>query len=136
MRAFRVRLLLAGLVLLCGILGGCVTKAKAKAQADAAYLAGQRDAMARVQQTQPQTPSVRIEGPVKTSVVPWTSGLTLGQAIVAAEYQGVGDPTEILVIRGGMAHRIDIRGLFNGDDPLLQAGDVVHIVGLPPPSPR
>jgi hypothetical protein len=135
-KTFGASVLLGCLALLCPIGGGCVTKGHAKAQADAAYLAGQRDALARLQQTQPQTPSVRVEGPVNKSVVPWTSGLTLGQAIMAAEYQGVGDPSEIFVIRSGMAHRIDIRGLFNGDDPPLQAGDVVHIVAVPPPSPR
>lgn len=144
MRVFHVTLLLACLALLSPVAGGCVTKARAKAQADAAYAAGQRDAMMRVQQsqpqtqaqTQPQTPPVKVEGPVRNSIVPWTSGLTLGRAIVAAQYQGVGDPSEIFVIRSGLAHRIDIRGLFNGDDPPLEPGDIVHIVGVPPPSPR
>jgi molybdopterin converting factor small subunit len=114
--------------LLCSALAGCVTKAQAQAQARAAYLAGQQEALMRLQQTQAQGPSVRINGPVRNPVVPWTPGLTLSQAIMAADYQAAGDPTEILVVRNSRASRVNVRSLLSGQDVPLQPGDVVQIV--------
>ncbi|MGA2657146.1 MAG: hypothetical protein ABSH34_06465 [Verrucomicrobiota bacterium] len=119
-------------LLICSALAGCVTKAQAKAQARAAYIAGEQAAMIRLQQAQAQGPSVRINGPVRNPVVPWTASLTLSQAIMAAEYQGVGDPLEIIVVRNGVARRVDVKNLLGGQDVPLQPGDVVQIVPLPP----
>jgi hypothetical protein len=120
-------------------LAGCVTRAAADARARAAYQAGQRDAMRLLQQQQPQTPSVRIDGPVRTPVLPWTPDLTVSKALVNAGYEGAGDPRDILVVHQGVARRVDVQGLLRGQDVPLEPGDIVHIVAQPQgfaPPPR
>src|SRR5262245_9743276 len=77
------------------VLSGCVTKAKAREQAQAAFLAGQQQAMQRMQQQQLQQTTrgavVSFVGPITNPNIPWTSDLTLSQAIVQAGYTGGGD---------------------------------------------
>jgi hypothetical protein len=105
------------------IVAGCTTKSKSKAQAQAAFLAGRQQAMA----TQFQGPSVQVVGDVKTHVIPWTDGLTLAKALVAAEYQGPGDPGSINVIRNGAPISVSPKVLLEGQDMPLEAGDRVEI---------
>jgi hypothetical protein len=107
-------------------LGGCVSKSKANAQARAAFLAGQQQAVARMQQA--QGPSVTINGEVRNRVVPWAQGLTLAQAVVAAEYIGAKDPGQIIIVHLGVATRVDPRQLLSGVDIPLQPGDIVQFV--------
>ena len=114
------------------VLGGCVTKAQAKAQARAAYIAGEQAATARLQQAQVQGPTVRVNGPVRNPVVPWTPRLTLSQAIIAADCQDASEPAAIIVLHNGVARRVDVRDLLRGQDLPLQPGDVVQLV--PPPA--
>ena len=78
-------------LLLVVALGGCVSKSKANAQARAAYMAGQQQALARMQQTQTlgQGPCVTVNGEVRNRVVPWTQGLTLAKAVIAAATHAV-----------------------------------------------
>ena len=110
--------------------GGCVSKSKAQAQARAAFMAGQQQAVARMQevQAQAQGPSVTINGQVRNRVVPWTEGLTLAQALVAADYYGTADPGQVIVVHNGLATRVDPKQLFNGADIPLQPGDVVQLI--------
>jgi hypothetical protein len=116
-----------GLLLVLALaLSGCVTKSNAKAQARAAFIAGQQQALS--QQVQRQTPTVLIRGEVKNQVIPWTEGLTLVNAILAAEYQGTRDPRQIVITRRGEAVRIDPRLLLRGEDMPLEASDIVDIV--------
>jgi len=132
--------------LLCSVLSGCITEAQAKARERAAYLTGQQETMMRLQQTQAQGPSVRINGPVRNPVVPWNPRLTLSQAILAADYLAPGDPAEIVVVHNGVASRVNVKDLLNGQDVPLQPGDVVQLVQSSPqpatpapwdaPSPR
>ncbi|MCX6924983.1 MAG: hypothetical protein NT154_17475 [Verrucomicrobia bacterium] len=127
------RSILTGLCvpLLLGIMsGGCVSKSKAKAQARDAYLAGQQAGIAKMQQmqTQGQGPCVTINGEVRNRVVPWTEGMTLAKAIVAADYYGATDPGQILVLRNGVAFRIDPQQVLSGSDVPLQPGDVVQLM--------
>ena len=127
------RLLLTRLcvpLLLAVALGGCVTKSKAKAQARAAYLAGQQQAMTRIQQTQTlgQGPCVTVNGEVRNRVVPWTEGLTLAKAVLAADYYGAKDPGQIIIVHNGMATRVDPKQLLSGVDIPLQPGDVVQLM--------
>ena len=127
------RWLLAGfcLPLLLGLLSaGCVSKAKAKAQARDAYLAGQQAGIAKMQQmqSQGQGPCVTINGEVRNRVVPWTEGMTLAKAIVAADYYGTNDPGQILVLRNGVAFRIDPQQILSGSDIPLQPGDLVQLM--------
>lgn len=104
---------------------GCVSKAKANAQARAAFAAGQQQALIRMQQT--AVPNITVRGTVRNPLVPWTPELTVGKAIVAAEYIGKKDPTEIIVVRRSQAFRIDPKQLFNGNDPPLETGDIIEL---------
>jgi len=104
---------------------GCTTKAKANANARAAFAAGQQQAMMRMQQN--QTPNVTVHGAVRNPLIPWTEGMTVTKAVVAAEYFGKKDPTEIIVVRKGIAFRIDPKLLLQGTDPPLEAGDIMEI---------
>ena len=98
-----------------------------KAEANAAYRAGQQEALARMQQQQPRVPSVTVVGQVSVPTIPWIEALTLAKALVTANYTGRTDPTEILIVRNGRAFRVDPKQLLSGEDVPLQAGDVVQI---------
>src|SRR5437667_7958343 len=115
-------------ILIAGVLAtgatGCVSKAKARAQARDAFIAGQQETFRQMQLN--QSPNVNFVGPVKNSVVSWTKDLTLAQALISAEYMGRGDPREIVLIRKGVASRIDPKKLLAGEDVPLQAGDIVQ----------
>ncbi|HYG22626.1 MAG TPA: hypothetical protein VEH04_07590 [Verrucomicrobiae bacterium] len=125
--------------LICGssILSGCMSKSAAQAHARAAYLAGQRDAIAQLNQQQPSDttqsvvpnlPSnVTFIGPVEHPVVAWRTGLTLAQAILGAVYQSDLDPVMILIRRSNEEIRIEPSRLLNGTDIPLRPGDIVFI---------
>ena len=117
-------------LLLTVALGGCVSKSKADARARAAFMAGQQQAMVRMQQaqTQGQGPCVTINGDVRNRIVLWTEGLTLSKAVLAADYYGAKDPGQIIVVHNGVANRVDPKQLLNGTDIPLQPGDVVQLV--------
>jgi hypothetical protein len=102
-----------------------VTKSKAKADAQAAYFAGQQQAMMRM--SQPQTPVVTFIGPVRNPMVQWSEGLTLANAIVAAGYQAPKDPVQIMIVRKGQAIPVDPKKLLEGEDIPLVSGDLVQI---------
>ena len=118
-------LVLVGAVALAAT--GCVTKATAQAQARAAYLAGQQEATARMQQSQAGSASIRINGKVQIPILPWVEGLTVMKALVTAEYTG-GEPAQIIILHNGLASRVDVKKLLAGEDVPLQPGDVVQIV--------
>lgn len=108
---------------------GCESKREAKLQAQQAYLAGQASA-AQIAQSQTQRhPQVIVQGTVRNPVVPWTEGLTLAHAIVAADYTGFMNPIYVRVIRNGQMVE-EIRGvdLLHGQDFPLQAGDIVMLI--------
>jgi len=121
-------------LLLAGVAGGCVSKGKADAKARAAYMAGQQEALTRMQQSQaqPQSPSVTIYGEVRNRVVPWSEGLTLAGALLAADYCGTGEPAQIIIVRDGVGKRYDVKQVLNGADIPLAAGDVVQIIAQSP----
>lgn len=123
----KIRLVLVGfLAAYLGACAGCVSKSKAEAQARAAYLAGQQDAAARLQRNQLQGAIVTINGLVRQSVLPWTQQMTVGTALIAADYYGP-DPTQIVIMRGGRALTVEAADLLAGRDVQLLAGDVVQI---------
>jgi hypothetical protein len=103
---------------------GCVTRAKAREQARAAFLAGQQGALLRM--SQPQRPIVTFIGQVQVPTIPWTEGLTLARGIVEAGYRGR-DPKQIMIVRNAQAIPIDPRQLLRGEDIPLVAGDLVQI---------
>ena len=106
---------------------GCVSKATAQAQARAAYLQGQQQALERMQQSQARGPTVTFIGEVRNQLIPWTADLTLARAIVAADYYGRTDPSTIVVIRDGQQTVYDTKKLLQGNDVLLEPRDVVEI---------
>jgi hypothetical protein len=113
---------------------GCVTKSEADARARIAFLEGQNQALMRMQGAGPQGqpaqmtgPGVTFVGPVQNLNVPWRTGLTLTQAIVSAQYTGPGDPAAIVIRRNGQDIPINPKGLLNGEDFVLQIGDVIEI---------
>ncbi|MEI6392551.1 MAG: hypothetical protein WCT12_15775 [Verrucomicrobiota bacterium] len=116
---------LCSLSLISFMLAGCTTKAQARAQAQAAFVAGQQQAIMRMQQS--QVPSVTVHGAVRNPLIPWTEDLTVAKAIVAAVYYGAKDPVEIFVVRRGQAFRVDAKQLLHGNDPVLESGDVMEI---------
>jgi hypothetical protein len=102
---------------------GCITKAQARAQAQAAYLAGQRDALAKM--AADQHASVYIVGPVQKTEVPWVEGLTLAQAIATANYTSRHSPKEITITRQGERASINPKDLLNGRVVPLEPGDTI-----------
>ena len=117
--------LLSGGLLLALVAAGCVTKSQARAEAQAAYLAGQNDALAKM--AADQHPSVFIVGPVQKSEVPWVEGLTLAQAIATAKYLGQHDPKEIIITRRGETAKLAPKMLLIGSDVPLEPGDTITI---------
>jgi hypothetical protein len=129
-QASHARKLMLGSVIVCGLLlalasSGCITRAKAKAQARAAYVAGQQDMMRRMNMV--HNPTVTINGEVRNPIVPWNEELTLAKALVAADYYGKTDPAEVIIVRGGQATRVDLKQLLNGQDVPLSPGDIVEL---------
>ena len=106
-------------------LSGCTTRSKAKAQAQAAFAAGQQQALAQMRDA--QRTNIRVIGNVRNPDVPWTEGLTLAQAIVAAGCYDQRDPREVVLVRRGERIAIDTKILLRGDDFPLEPGDTIEI---------
>ena len=117
-------------LLLAVALAGCVSRSKADAQARDAFMAGQQQALTRMQQaqTQGQGPCVTVNGEVRNRVVPWMEGMTLARALLAADYYGASDPGQIIIVHNGLANRVDPKQLLTGVDIPLQPGDIVQLV--------
>src|SRR5437667_8760692 len=105
-------------------LSGCVSHSTANARAQAAFLAGQQQAALQQQ----AGATVNFRGEVKKSSVPWSEGLTLSQALLAAEYTGIWDPHSIAISRKGETFKLDPKRLLSGlEDPVLEPGDTVEV---------
>ena len=115
--------LFSGGLLLALVAAGCVTRSQANAQARAAYLAGQKTALASMAQGQ----GVAIVGPVQYPNVPWVEGLTLSQAIATANYTGRRSPKTITITRQGEGISVNPRDLLTGHVVPLQPGDTITI---------
>jgi hypothetical protein len=113
------------LLLIVLALSGCTSRSKASAQARAAFAAGQQQATA--QMFDAQRTSVRVLGNVRHPEIPWADGLTLAQAIVAAECYDRRDPREIVLIRQRERIPLDPKILLRGDDVPLEPGDTIEI---------
>jgi hypothetical protein len=123
----------AGLISTAGLVAfvsaGCVSKYESDSRARIAFLEGQNQALMRMQGTPVQPaagPSVLFMGAVQNPSMPYRAGLTLTQAIVGARYTGH-EPTTIVIHRSGQDIPIDPKGLLNGEDFVLQVGDVIEI---------
>ena len=120
---------LRGLVCLCLlalVCCGCVSKSKARLQAEKSFLEGQQKAL--VEQQQQQQPVVWFRGDVRNQRIPWVEGLTLSRALLAAQYTWSWDPRTITVTRAGELYQVDPRRLLRGqEDPELEPGDLVEV---------
>jgi hypothetical protein len=113
------------LLLLTFSITGCVSKSKAKLNAQAAYLEGQQKVLA--EQAAQQT-SVWFRGDIRNPRVAWIEGLTLSQALLTAQYTWNSDPRLITVTRNGEVYQVSAKLLLRGeDDPLLEPGDIVEV---------
>jgi hypothetical protein len=104
---------------------GCETKSRARFETRQAYVQGQEQGL---EQSRPKSLIVTVTGHVNNSIIPWTEDLTLGKAILAADYTGYLDPRLIRVTRNGRTTDIKPGALLQGQDVPLQAGDVVELV--------
>jgi len=118
-------LVVISFLLLTVLTNGCVSKSTARAQARTAYLAGQREALAKA--AAEQRLSVLFDGPVQNHEVEWTDGLTLAQAIVNAGYNARGIPKQIVLTRGGESAQVDPKSLLRGAEISLEPGDTVTL---------
>lgn len=107
---------------------GCVSKSKARLQAQNAYLMGQNQALMNIQQQQAAVNSVTVIGPVKNHSVAWDEDMTLASAIVKAEYLARGNPRIITLTRKGETSNINPLRLLEGlDDVPVEVGDVIEL---------
>jgi hypothetical protein len=120
-----MKILFTGLLLLVLTVVGCTSRSKAQARAQAAYAAGQQQAMMRMQDA--QRTSIRVLGNVRNPEILWTDGLTVAQVIVAAEYLGQHNPRQIVVVRQRERFPVDPNALLQGRDISLEPGDTVEI---------
>ena len=122
---------LAIFLLLAVITAGCTTKSKARAEARAAYFAGQARVMSGQLEgrTPPPAPPnmVGIIGPVQVSLMRWESSMTLIKIIVATEYLPAGDPSRITIHRSGQRIMVNPATLLNGQDVPILPRDVVEL---------
>lgn len=119
-------LLYAGLVAaLAFVLCGCVSRSRAQARANAAFAAGQRQAFHEVSEA--RRVNIRVLGPVRHPEVEWAEGLTLAEAIVAADYAWPSDPRAIFIIRQRERVFVDPQQLLRGHDVPLEPGDTIEI---------
>jgi hypothetical protein len=100
---------------------GCVTKAQARRDAQAAFVAGQKSILSQ------QSKGVTVTGPVLYPNVPWVAGLTLAQAIATAHYLDARDPKTIIIKRQGESATVDPKDLVNGTVVPLEPGDVIEL---------
>jgi hypothetical protein len=125
MKPSRTNKFLCCSLLLAFALAGCASRSKARAQAQAAFAAGQQQAMA--QMADAQRTNIRVLGNVLRPEIPWADGLTLAQAIVAAQCQDRGTPRQIMLIRQRERILVDPKMLLGGEDFALIPGDTIEI---------
>jgi hypothetical protein len=120
-------------VLGVGLLGGgCGSSTSAKLRERNAFLAGQNTVLMQQQaqnaaKTAAESPGVTVVGAVQHPQVPWITGLTLAQAIATANYVGADAPKQIVLTRNGESAAMDADVLLNGASVPLEIGDVIEL---------
>ena len=71
---------------------------------------------------------IAFTGPVLNPIVPWTEGLTLAQAIVAARWSGLTDPRLVIVTRAGERVELTPNESVAAAELPLEPGDAVELV--------
>jgi len=115
------------LMLLLALLGtGCASRSKNRSDLLKAFRAGeaQGEALAEAKRN-----GISFTGPVLVPIVPWTEGLTLAQAIVAARWTGIRDPRLIILVNqaGERMELMPEEAEMAGALPMAP-GDVVELV--------
>jgi len=106
------------------VIAGCVSKSKSNAKARAAFFAGQQQGAS----AQVNSNSVWVVGNVRTPMLPWSEDLTLAKALIAADYLGAGDPSQVVLLRSGQPPTfVSAKQLLSGFDLPLLAGDRVEV---------
>ena len=103
---------------------GCVSKSRARLEAQNAFLHGQN---ASLQSQLPQSGGVTVLGAVQNSKVPWVEGLTLAQAVATANYTGLHEPKQIILTSQGESAVLEPKVLLSGAVVPLEPGDIVEI---------
>lgn len=120
----------AWLPLACLCLGfatGCVSRKEAALQQEHAYAQGRQQALV-FQQTQPAPRQVFFRGAIRKPILEWSEGMTLAEGILEAEYSGRRAPRHVQIRSWqGELIEVDARTLLDGDDYLLEAGDIVEV---------
>jgi hypothetical protein len=103
---------------------GCANQETLRAREQAAFYAGQAQAL-----SQQQKPTILVIGNVAHPKVDWVEGLTLVRALIQAEWQGRNDPRGIILRRPGSTINIAPEDLYREQEegPLLQPGDVIEL---------
>lgn len=72
--------------------------------------------------------SIIVKGNVRYSVIPWTEDLNVAKAILAAEYLGTRDPSNIIIRRQGDRLFVSPNRLMQGIvNPWLEPGDILEL---------
>lgn len=104
---------------------GCTTRARARAEAERAFRAGEQRGSVI---TAARDKSISFTGPVANPLVPWADGLTLARAILAAKWTPAQAPRSIVLKRGDDQLEITPGQLLSGNDIPLEPGDVVELL--------
>ena len=120
-----MRILLNSLLLMLLLSSGCTTKSNARAEARAAYHAGR--AAAYQQMLEEEHTSIRVVGQVRNPEFDWKEGMSLMEALIKADWTGIQNPKEIIIIRKHERIPVDMKAFLNGEDVLLEAGDTIEL---------
>ena len=125
MNPFHQKIVLGVVVLSMIGFCSCVSKSRLQSERRTAFIAGQNAGMVKALQS--RAANVTVVGDVKNPVVIWTSGLSVAQAFLQAEFRGFNDPRGFIIRRNGQQFRIEAKQLLNGEDFELEPGDILEI---------
>lgn len=115
---------LLAILLVLGV-AGCQHRPSAREKQMAAFQAGQQRVITQIMEA--RRTSIRMIGNVRYPEINWRDGLTLGQAIVAAEILDRGNPKMLFIYRQSGQIPVEPELLLRGDDVPLEPGDTIQI---------
>lgn len=120
-----MRFLFATLLATALVASGCMTRSGARKEA-------QRTVFEEMQREEREKlnkePAIWFRGDIRNPRVPWKEGITLAEALAAAQYTWNWDPRLLTVTRDGQVYPINVRRLLRGqENPELEPGDIVDV---------
>src|SRR5262249_32451957 len=114
------------LILSLTLVTGCVSKARTRIEVQKAFRAGEVKGQALAEA---KRSGISFPGPVLVPIVPWTEGLTLAQAIVAAHWTAIQDPRLIIVVNSA-GERLELTPYEaqTAAEMPMQPGDEIELV--------